>query len=93
MLVAHPKNLNTDREPRPPIGYDVADSTAFANKPSLGFTIHPTKRDEMDVIELRTWKVRDSQLYGFHKGRVDLGFDTVHMSYHSMPTPFRSMAA
>ena len=81
-LIAHPRKMPTDGKPRPPTGYDVADSAAFANKPSLGFTVHQEREDNgANVVKLITWKVRDTQLYGIDKGISDLEFCPVRMTY------------
>lgn len=82
-LVAHPKKIDTVKgQPRPPLGYDIADSAAFFNKPALGFTVHQDKTDSgIDYVELWTWKVRDGQLYGISKGRAQATFDIERMDY------------
>ena len=81
-LIAHPRKMNTDGEPRCPTGYDIADSAAFFNKPSLGFSVHQDKDEEGDVsVRVQTWKVRDVQLYGFEKGSMRLTFEADAMSY------------
>lgn len=72
-LVAHPKKINEPN--RAPTGYDVADSAAFFNKPSLGVTVHQREDDDGEsYVELNVWKVRNAQLYGFTKGRVNVNF-------------------
>tara|TARA_R110000822_G_scaffold194469_1_gene332772 strand:- start:50 stop:1495 length:1446 start_codon:yes stop_codon:yes gene_type:complete len=86
-LIAHPRKMMTDGKPRSPTGYDIADSAAFANKPSLGFSVHQEMADDGDeYVRLTTWKVRDSQLYGFGKGSVKLTFDEPGMSYRKHET-------
>lgn len=81
-IIAHPKKLNTEGEPRAPVGYDVADSAAFANKPALGFTVHQAKaQDGLPVVQVITWKVRDTQLYGISKGKITLEFEPDRMTY------------
>lgn len=84
-LIAHPRKMPTDGKPRPPTGYDVADSAAFANKPSLGFTVFQSE-DEMGIpcVEIHTWKVRDTQLYGFEKGAAQVRFIPATMIYERM---------
>jgi twinkle protein len=79
-VVAHPRKMQTDGKPRPPTGYDIADSAAFYNKPSLGVTVH--RRSEPaddgsvdDWVELHVWKVRNTRLYRMDKGKVDCRFD------------------
>ena len=82
-LIAHPKKLDTFKgSPRPPSGYDVADSAAFFNKPSLGFTVHQEKTETgATYSQIWTWKVRDAQLYGIYKGVTDAAFDVDKMDY------------
>lgn len=81
-VVAHPRKFSPDQKPRPPTGYDIADSAAFFNKPSLGLTVHQGKtEDGLSVSQLITWKVRDVQLYGATKGTIDLHFDEQAMTY------------
>lgn len=79
-LVAHPKKMDHLRGA--PLGYDVADSAAFFNKPSLGFTVHNAKtEDGAAYVELVTWKVRDTQLYRIFKGISSAAFDVEAMTY------------
>ena len=81
-LIAHPRKMDTSGKPRSPTGYDIADSAAFFNKPSLGFTVHQEADDEgRDWVRLSTWKVRDTQLYGIEKGDTRLTFDKDTMAY------------
>lgn len=81
-VIAHPKKMNTDHGNKAPGGYDVSDSAAFYNKPALGFTVHQDKGDEgIDHVKIITWKVRNTQLYGFAKGEIKLIFDAHKMSY------------
>lgn len=86
-LVAHPKKMSTEGTMKAPTGYDVADSAAFFNKPSLGVTVHQRKitdnetGEEDDWVELHVWKVRKTRLYGFQKGKVNCEFDQATMSY------------
>ena len=81
-VIAHPKKMDLGREPRPPMGYDVADSAAFANKPALGFTVHENKTDTgVRYTQIYTWKVRDTQLYQIEKGKSDASFDIDRMDY------------
>lgn len=84
-VIAHPKKMDLGREPRPPMGYDVADSAAFANKPALGFTVHENKTDTgARYTQIYTWKVRDTQLYQIEKGKSDAAFDIDRMTYTSI---------
>jgi twinkle protein len=81
-LISHPKKMSTEGNPKAPTGYDIADSAAFFNKPSLGFTVHQVQMpDEEPFVELRTWKVRNVQRYGFNKGRIEMQFDDRGMVY------------
>lgn len=88
-VVAHPKKMNMDFKPRAPMGYDVADSAAFYNKPSNGLTVFQSKSDDgLPLTELVSWKVRDTQLYGSTKGVSQLHFDPDKMTYE----PFEQLA-
>ena len=80
-LVAHPKKIS--EEWRAPTGYDVADSAAFFNKPSLGVTVHQRKDQETEEawVDLIVWKVRNARLYGFQKSRQAIEFDPERQSY------------
>lgn len=81
-VIAHPRKMPTEGKPRPPIGYDISDSAAFANKPSLGFTVHQDEDDNgLPIVRIITWKVRDTQLYGFEKGQIKLEFNQQKMTY------------
>lgn len=89
-LVAHPRKMPTEGTQRPPTGYDIADSSAFFNKPSLGVTVHQKfeKQDEGPPdkwVEVNVWKVRDTLLYGFEKGRINLDFDPTTKTYRERP--------
>lgn len=86
-VVAHPRKMPTEGKPRPPVGYDISDSAAFANKPSLGFTVHQSENDDgTQIVKLITWKVRDTQLYGIEKGQTDLEFSAHAMAYRKAGT-------
>jgi twinkle protein len=81
-VVAHPRKMPTDGKPRAPVGYDISDSAAFANKPSLGLTVHQAELDDgTEIVRLLAWKVRDTMLYGFEKGQVRLEFVRETMNY------------
>lgn len=82
-LIAHPRKMSTEGKPKSPTGYDIADSAAFFNKPSLGFSVHmdEDKQTEEAFVRLSTWKVRDTQLYGVEKGDTRLTFDIQRMTY------------
>lgn len=85
-LVAHPRKMPTDGKPRPPTGYDIAESAAFFNKPSLGVTIHqPEGEDAEPCVELHVWKVRKTRLYGFDRGRLQVRFNKDRMAYERVP--------
>jgi twinkle protein len=81
-LIAHPRKMQTDGKPRNPTGYDIADSAAFFNKPSLGFSVHQEENEEGEkYVRLTTWKVRDTQLYGIEPGHTRLVFHKDPMTY------------
>lgn len=71
-IVAHPAKMKTDGKPRPPTGYDIADSAAFFNKPGLGITVHPG--DEDNEVQIINWKTRDTMLYGVQRGTIKVEF-------------------
>lgn len=84
-LIAHPRKMPSDRKFSIPTGYDVADSAAFANKPSLGFTIHQHEDDMgCKVVQIHTWKVRDTQMYAFERGTAEVGFNLNTMQYERL---------
>lgn len=81
-VIAHPRKMMTEGKPRSPTGYDIADSAAFFNKPSLGFSVHQEQDDAGEnFVRVSAWKVRDVQLYGFEKGDTRLDFCPDAMSY------------
>lgn len=86
-LVAHPRKMPTEGRPRPPTGYDIADSSAFFNKPSLGVTVHQCQNVDEETgeedawVELHVWKVRKTRLYRMNKGKVSVTFDPSRMAY------------
>lgn len=80
-LIAHPRKMMTDGKPRSPTGYDIADSAAFFNKPSLGFSVHQEKDGADEWVQVTAWKVRDTQLYRVKPGSINLTFDEQAMSY------------
>lgn len=81
-LIAHPRKMPTDGKPRAPTGYDIADSAAFFNKPALGFSVHKDGNDDGDEwVTVSTWKVRETQLYGFNPGSTRLAFHDFGMTY------------
>lgn len=82
-LIAHPRKMATEGKPRAPTGYDIADSAAFFNKPALGFSVHREQDLEAgeDWVLLTTWKVRETQLYGFETGNKRLTFHREMMTY------------
>ncbi len=79
-VVAHPRKIGHDGKIFIPSGYDIAESAAFANKPSLGLTVHMVDGNDPHV-KLRVWKVRDVNLYGFGKGTAEVEFDPGMMTY------------
>lgn len=86
-VIAHPRKMMTDGKPRSPTGYDIADSAAFANKPALGFSVHQEEYEDKEsgdveeFVRVTTWKVRNTQLYGFGKGSIRLRFHPEGMAY------------
>jgi twinkle protein len=81
-VIAHPRKMQTDGKPRSPTGYDIADSAAFFNKPSLGFSVHQEEEEDgLKYVSVTSWKVRDRQLYGIEPGRINLQFNTDKMVY------------
>lgn len=82
-LIAHPRKMSTEGKMRSPTGYDVADSAAFFNKPSLGFSVHKEEDEEKGEawVRVTSWKVRDTQLYGFEPGAMRLAFYPGAMTY------------
>ena len=86
MLVAHPKKMDAGPNgARPPLGYDVADSAAFYNKPALGLTVHNAETQSgARYTQLVTWKVRYTHHYGVHKGISPSQFDDEQMRYDSI---------
>jgi twinkle protein len=90
-VIAHPRKMGTDGPSRSPTGYDIADSAAFANKPALGFTVHQEEDEDAGErwVKVSTWKVRDTQLYGFDKGFVRLNFHQDQMTYSKFESAAR----
>lgn len=82
-VIAHPRKMATDGKPRAPSGYDIADSAAFFNKPALGFSVHKEQNTDEgeEWVSVTAWKVRETQLYGFSPGSVDLEFHEYGMTY------------
>lgn len=83
-LIAHPRKMPTDSgQMRCPTGYDIADSAAFFNKPALGFSVHREANEEAGTswVKIQTWKVRETQLYGFETGGTKLTFHPHAMTY------------
>lgn len=81
-VIAHPRKVD---ETRTPTGYDIADSAAFYNKPSLGFTVHRHDDPEDPHVSITTWKVRSVRRYGFDRGKRLLMFDPNAMIYYEKP--------
>lgn len=86
-MVAHPKKPPGGASKYIPDGYDIADSAAFANKPSLGFTVDQVDDDEdplhkhLKHVKIVVWKVRDIQRYGFGRNDLHIDFDRDSMCY------------
>lgn len=85
MIVAHPAKIKTDGNPRPPMGYDIADSAAFFNKPGLGLTVHPA--DEEFRVKIINWKTRDSLLYRTYRCTVEVEFAEAWGCYRRIGAP------
>ena len=86
-VIAHPRKMPTDGSAKSPTGYDIADSAAFANKPSLGFSVHQQEDEGGEkCVVVYAWKVRNTQLYGFSQGRAWLDFIPETMSYRKHHT-------
>lgn len=88
-LVAHPRKMPTEHaKPRAPNGYDIADSAAFFNKPSLGVTVHQVKYEDAEGVphewvELHVWKVRKVRLYRVRTGVSKVHFNIERMTYEA----------
>ncbi len=91
MLIAHPKKMNGTQKP---LGYDVSDSAAFANKPGFGWTIHLEEDDKTlsDHVSLTTWKVRSRQMTGCAPGMLRMIFLEREMIYRPMSRKFLKKA-
>lgn len=88
-VIAHPRKMSTEGKMKCPTGYDIADSAAFFNKPALGFSVHKDENGEgEEFVQIMTWKVRETQLYGFTPGNMRLRFHEQGMTY----TKFESNA-
>lgn len=88
-VVAHPRKMMTEGKPRSPTGYDIADSAAFFNKPSLGFSVHQeTSKEGEEYVSVTNWKTRDMQLYNIDKGTIKLTFDIDAMTYRKFEPMF-----
>ena len=78
-VVAHPKKIEHGRRP---LGYDVADAAAFANKPALGLTIHLEDDDKHgEHVSLTNWKARNRKAMGCRPGFLRMEFDESAMVY------------
>lgn len=84
-IVAHPSKIKSEGKPRPPTGYDVADSAAFFNKPGLGITVHPG--DEEHEVQIINWKTRDTLLYGTQRGTSVVEFAPAWGLYRAKGEP------
>ena len=81
-IVAHPAKIKSDGKPRPPTGYDIADSAAFFNKPGLGVTVHPS--DVEHQVQIINWKTRDTLAYGTERGTVTVEFASAWGCYRAV---------
>lgn len=78
LMIAHPRKMHvSDGKPTAPVGYDIADSAAWVNKPSLGLTVHP----DDEHVKLLNWKIRDREYYGIRSGFTLLEFDPAKLCY------------
>ena len=78
---AHP--TKTQDESKPPLGYQIADSAAWFNKPDLGLTVYLSE-DEGET-RLINWKARDRESYGIaHKAMCRLEFDPDKMVFRGV---------
>lgn len=92
-VVAHPRKMMTEGKPRAPTGYDIADSAAFFNKPALGISVHQAEaEDGEEYVQVLTWKVRNTQLYGFGRGHMKLRFHEFGMTYSQFESDARFKA-
>jgi twinkle protein len=79
-IVAHPRKLEDNVRPSL---YHIADAAAWANKPSMGWTIHTEKATETEPehVSLTCLKVRSRQATKCRPGRVRMLFDEDAMTY------------
>lgn len=82
VIVAHPAKIRNEGKPRPPTGYDIADSAAFFNKPGLGITVHPG--EEEFHVKIINWKTRDTLLYKTERCRIEVEFAPVWGCYRRL---------
>ena len=78
VILVHPRKM---QDGRAPLGYDIADSAAFANKPGMGWTVHLEEDDKGEHVSLINWKVRSRQGTGCRPGKMKMTFDENAMSY------------
>jgi len=82
VLLAHPKKMEPGRKP---LGYDVADAAAFANKPGMGWTVHLEDDEAHGAhVSLTCWKVRNRYETGCRPGLIRLAFDERAMTYRPL---------
>ena len=83
VIVAHPTKMQIDpgSKPRPPLGYDIAGSSAWFNKAAIGLTVHRSEDEHGEHTELINWKSKFEQLYSCRKGRVRMEFDRQTMVF------------
>ena len=78
-VLAHPKKMEAHKRP---IGYDIADSAAWANKPGMGWSINIENDDKYgEHVVLVTWKVRSRQETGCRPGLMRMHWYEDQMSY------------
>lgn len=95
MIVAHPKKM--DSLSRAPNGYDIADSAAFFNKPSLGISLYRREAAENEhvgedidnqeegMVDLVTWKIRNAEACKVACGKTRLLFNKNRLDYSVYP--------
>lgn len=78
---AHPTKAAD--ESKPPLGYQIADSAAWFNKPDLGLTVF--QKPESDESQLINWKARDREVYGINTRAMSrLNFDPQKMVFRGV---------
>lgn len=82
-IVTHPAKMkDSDKVPK---GYDIADSAAWFNKPSLGVTVARVEgvygANGIFPVDIHTWKVKYWKEYGIETGAIRLNFDRNSLAY------------